>query len=51
MLMCEGIHYLSPEPQLPGQVVMANLFREFDGEIPVGPVVGDTFIHDLSDNV
>lgn len=50
-LMLEGIHYLSPKPQLPCQVVMTNLLRELDAEVSVGPVVGDTFIHDLIDNV
>ncbi len=49
--MLEGIHYLSPKPQLPGQVVMTNLLREFDREVSVSPVVGDTFIHDLIDDV
>lgn len=43
--------YLSPKPKLPGQVVMTNLFGEFNREISVGPIVGDTFIHDLTDNV
>lgn len=47
----EGIHYLSPKPQLPGQVVMTNLLWELDREVSVGPVVGDTFIHDLIDDV
>lgn len=46
-----GIHYLSPKPQLPGQVVMTNLLGELDGEVSVGPVIGDTFIHYLIDNV
>lgn len=50
-LTLEGIHYLSPKPQLPSQVVMTNLLRELDREVSVGPVVGDTFIHDLIDNV
>lgn len=50
-LTLRGIHYLSPKPQLPGQVVMTNLFREFNREVSVGPVIGDTFIHDLIDNV
>lgn len=49
--MLIGIHYLSPKPQLPSQVVMTNLFREFYREVSIGPVVGDTFIHDLIDNV
>lgn len=49
--MLEGIHYLSPKPQLPCQVVMTNLLRELDTEVSVSPVVGDTFIHDLIDNV
>ena len=49
--MLEGIHYLSPKPQLPCQVVMTNLLGELDTEVSVGPVVGDTFIHDLIDNV
>ena len=30
---------------------MANLLRELDAEVPVGPVVGDTLIHDLVDDV
>lgn len=47
----EGIHYLSPKPQLPGQVVMTNLLWELDREVSVGPVIGDTFIHDLIDDV
>lgn len=50
-LLPEGINYLSPKPQLPCQVVMANLLRELDTEVSVCPVVGDTFIHDLIDNV
>lgn len=50
-LMQEGIHYLSPKPQLPCQVVMTNLLGELDTEVSVGPVVGNTFIHDLIDNV
>lgn len=45
------MHYLGPKPQLPGQVVMTNLFWEFDGKVSVGPVVGNTFIHDLIDDV
>jgi len=49
--MLEGIHYLSPKPQLPGQVVMTNLLRELDAEVSVGPLVGNTFIHNLVDNV
>lgn len=49
--MREGIHYLSPKPQLPGQVVMANLLGELDTEVSIGPVARDTFIHDLIDNV
>lgn len=49
--MLRGIHYLSPKPQLPSQVVMTNLFWEFDGKVSVGPVVGNTFIHDLIDDV
>lgn len=47
----KGIHYLGPKPQLPGQVVMTNLLWEFDGKVSVGPVVGNTFIHDLIDDV
>lgn len=30
---------------------MTNLLRELDTEVSVGPVVGDTLIHDLIDNV
>lgn len=50
-LKLRGIHYLGPKPQLPGQVVMTNLLWEFDGKVSVGPVVGNTFIHDLIDDV
>lgn len=50
-LMLEGILYLSSKPQLPCQVVMANLLGELDAEVSVGPVGGNTFIHDLIDNV
>ncbi len=50
-LTLEGIRYLSPKPQLPGQVVMTNLLWELDREVSVGPVIGDTFIHDLIDDV
>lgn len=50
-LMLKGIHYLSSKPQLACQVVMTNLLRELDAEVSVGPVIGDTFIHDLIDNV
>lgn len=50
-LKLRGIHYLGPKPQLPGQVVMTNLLGEFDGKVSVGPVVGNTFIHDLIDDV
>lgn len=46
-----GVRYLGPKPQLPRQVVMANLLRELDTEVSVGPVVRDTFIHDLIDDV
>lgn len=49
--MLEGIHYLSPKPQLPCQVVMTNLLGELDTEVSVGPIIGDTFIHDLIDNI
>lgn len=49
--MQEGIRYLSSKPQLPCQVVMTNLLGELDTKVSVGPVVGDTFIHDLTDNV
>lgn len=49
--MLRGIHYLSPKPQLPGQVVMTDLLWELDREVSVGPVIGDTFIHNLIDNV
>lgn len=48
--MLKGIQYLSPKPQLPCQVVMTNLLRELDAEVSVGPVLGNTFIHDLIDN-
>lgn len=50
-LVLEGIHYLSPKPQLPCQVVMTNFLRELDTEVSVGSVIGDTFIHDLIDNI
>lgn len=30
---------------------MTNLLGELDTEVSVGPVVGDTLIHDLIDNV
>lgn len=50
-LTLERILYLSPKPQLPSQVVMTNLLRELDREVSVGPIAGDTFIHDLIDNV
>lgn len=46
-----GIHYLSTKPQLSCQVVMTNLLRELHTEVSVGTVVGDTFIHDLADDV
>lgn len=46
-----GILHLSSKPQLPCQVVMTNLLRELDREVPVGPIVGNAFIHDLIDNV
>ena len=46
-----GIRYLGPKPQLPCQVVMADLLRELDAEVSVGPVIGDTLIHDLVDDV
>lgn len=49
--MLEGIRYLSSKPQLPCQVVMTDLLGELDTEVSVGPVIGDTFIHDLIDNV
>ena len=50
-LTLTGILYLSPKPELPRQVVMTNLFWEFDRKVSVGSVVGDTFIHDLIDNI
>lgn len=30
---------------------MTNLLGELDTKVSVGPVVGDTFIHDLTDDV
>lgn len=30
---------------------MTDLLGELDTKVSVGPVVGDTFIHDLTDNV
>lgn len=50
-VMVRGMHYLGPKPQLPGQVVMTNLLWEFDRKVSVGPVIGNTFIHDLVDDV
>lgn len=46
-----GTNYLSTKPQLSCQVVMTNLLRELHTEVSVGTVVGDTFIHDLTDDV
>lgn len=46
-----SVHYLSPEPQLASQVVMPDLFRELDTEIPRGPVLRDALLHDLINDV
>lgn len=43
--------YLSTEPQLASQVVVPDLLGELDAEVPGGPVLRDTFIHDLVDDV
>ena len=44
-------HYLSPEPQLASQVVMPDLLRKLDAEIPRGTVLRDTLLHDLINDV
>lgn len=44
-------HYLSPEPQLASQVVMPDLLRKLDAEVPRGTVLRDTLLHDLINDV
>lgn len=44
-------HYLSPEPQLASQVVMPDLLRKLDAEIPRGTVLRDALLHDLINDV
>lgn len=46
-----SVYYLSPEPQLASQVVMPDLFRELDTEIPRGTVLRDALLHDLINDV
>ena len=43
--------YLGAEPQLAGQVVMADLLGELDAEVPRGSVLGDARVHDLVNDV
>ena len=43
--------YLGAEPQLAGQVVVADLLRELDTEVPRGSVLGDACVHDLVNDV
>lgn len=44
-------YYLSPEPQLASQVVVPDLLRELDAEIPRGTVLRDALLHDLINDV
>ena len=43
--------YLGTEPQLAGQVVVADLLRELDAEVPRGSVLGDARVHNLVNDV
>lgn len=43
--------YLGAEPQLAGQVVVADLLRELDAEVPRGSVLGDARVHNLVNDV
>ena len=47
----DQLGYLGAEPQLAGQVVVADLLGELDTEVPRGSVLGDACVHDLVNDV
>ena len=49
--MEDQLGYLGAEPQLAGQIVVADLLGELDTEVPRGSVLGDARVHDLVNDV